>query len=116
VKWTTALPLPTGVDAVGTAGLFGALAGAASILEPYWTGLAEALATVAAVGWVARARSEDVGRGRTWLPPAVAGAAVVLALFAPPPWTAVRGVGFGAAAAVLAWGVRRGVRFGEAGA
>ncbi|MCI4362239.1 MAG: hypothetical protein L3J77_03510 [Thermoplasmata archaeon] len=116
MKWTTALHLPTGVDAVGTAGLFGALAGAASVVEPYWTGLAEALAAVAAVGWVARARTEDVGRERRWLPPAVAGAALAFALLAPPPWTAVRGVGFGAAAAVLAWGTRRGARFGEAGA
>jgi hypothetical protein len=116
VKWTTAIHLPTGVDAVGTAGLFGALAGAASVVEPYWTGLAEALATVAAVGWVARARAEELGRPRRWLPPAIAGAAVTFALLAPPSWISVRGVGFGAAAAVLAWGARRGVRFGEVGA
>ncbi|MCI4321562.1 MAG: hypothetical protein L3K05_04565 [Thermoplasmata archaeon] len=116
MKWIAAMHLPTGIDAVATAGLFGAVAGAASVVEPYWTGLSEALATVAAVGWVARARTEAGVRRRTWVPPAIAGVAVAFALVAPSPWNVGRGLGFGGAAAVLAWGARRGVRFGEDGA
>jgi hypothetical protein len=96
MKWASALRAPTGVDAVRAAGLFGAIAGAASTFEPYWTGLAEALATVAAVGWVVRARSEPFLGRWGWAP-----------------WTVARGVGFGVAAAVLAWGARHPVRFGE---
>jgi hypothetical protein len=97
------LRAPTGVDPLRAAGGFGAVAGAASLVAPYFLGLAEALAAIAAVAWAVRLPRDPrrVPR-RTW---AVAGAVVAaggFAVLAVPPWSALRGAFLGVAAAALA--------------
>lgn len=102
MRWTELLASPTGVEPVRAAGLFGALAGGISLVEPYWTGLAEALAAVAALGWAVR-RPRDLPGRRGWVLGAVAVTAALVGLFAPAPWSMGRGVLFGGCAAMFAW-------------
>jgi hypothetical protein len=113
MTWRSWFFAPLGVDPVRAAGLFGLVAGMGSLIAPYWTGLAEALGAIAAVGWAVRCRDDPRPPWVRWAPPAAAFAAVVGVVLAGSAAAALRGAAFGAAAALLAWTARRPERFGE---
>jgi hypothetical protein len=113
VKVTDWLRAPTGIDPVRAAGAFGALAGAGSLVAPYWTGLAEALCAVAALGWAMRVGDDRRSAPVRWGPAAVLAAAGLFAVLAAPPWSALRGLVLGVSAAVVAASVPRAAAFGE---
>ncbi|MCI4325087.1 MAG: hypothetical protein L3K00_04285 [Thermoplasmata archaeon] len=102
-----ALRSPLGVDPLTVAGAFGALAGLASLGVPYFEGLAEALAALAAVAWMAR-HGRVSGHRSPGLWPTVGFTATAwsFALLTPAPFSVVRGAVLGASAAVLAWQAR----------
>jgi hypothetical protein len=108
------LRAPTGVDSLRAAGAFGAVAGIASLLQPYFVGLAEALAAIAFVAWLTR-----TGRGagrtavRNWAVAGSVGVAGAFAIVAVPPWSELRGAVVGLSAAALAATTARGPAFGE---
>jgi hypothetical protein len=102
MKLPMVLRSPAGVDPLRVAGVFGALAGVGSLVEPYLLGLTEALAAIGLVAWLARAGGGS--RGRPWglaLAVGVAGAELV-SFFAGPPASSVRGVFLGLGTAALA--------------
>jgi hypothetical protein len=113
VKLAAVLRAPTGVDPLRAAGAFGAVAGLASLLEPYFVGLTEALAAIAFVAWLTR-----LGRGpgrsevRNWTVAGSLGVAGAFALLAAPPWSELRGAVLGISAAALALTTRRRPEFG----
>ena len=96
------LEVPVGIDAPRVAGWFGALAGVGSLIEPYWTGLAEVLLAVVGLAAVVRmsAGRRELRPGGTSLVTVVASAAAALAL--PPSWALGRGALLGAGAALSA--------------
>jgi hypothetical protein len=107
MKGLDTLRTPLGVDALSVAGAFGAISGVASLGVPYFDGLAEALAALAAVAWVARVGNSTERRLSTTGPVAAATAgAWSFALLAPMPFAALRGALLGACAAGLAWQAR----------
>ena len=103
----TLLRAPLGVDPLTIAGAFGAIAGAASLGVPYFSGLAEALAALAIVAWGVRLGARTGGLP-TWTVPVAAGvaAAWAFAVLAGPPLSAGRGAVLGASAVALAWHAR----------
>jgi hypothetical protein len=104
MKTIEALRSPLGVDPLSVAGAFGAIAGAASLGVPYFDGLSEALAALAAVAWVARVERSTERRLSIVGPVATATAtAWSFALLAPLPFSLLRGAALGASAVGLAW-------------
>jgi|HubBroStandDraft_2_1064218.scaffolds.fasta_scaffold71861_3 hypothetical protein len=114
MKLADLLRAPTGIDPLRASGGFAALAGAASLVEPYFVGLTGALAAVAVVAWASRLPR---GSGRfvapNWAVAASVGVAGAFALLAGPPWDVVRGVLLGTTAATLAGTTRAAPPFAE---
>lgn len=111
----------TGVDAVGTAGGLGAIAGVASVGWPFFDGMTAALVALAAVGWVARMlpgiradrRAPPSERRVVLLVLAALAVGWAYFLLASGAWVLGRGIVLGASGACIGWVGRQRPAFGE---
>ena len=100
---------PNGPEPVRSAGLFGALAGALSVVDPYFDGLTVALAALLLLGWLLRrpSRKPIAGEG---IPGWLAGTALAIGWFvylaSPPELAVFRGLALGLAGLPLVVGLR----------
>jgi hypothetical protein len=110
-----------GVDPVATSGGIGAIAGAVSLVWPFFDGMAAALVALAVVGWLTRLLPE-VRRGPSAPGPSRRVVSLVLVavavgwayfLLAPGMWSAGRGIALGVAGGCVALVGRRTPPFGE---
>jgi len=114
MKFADLLRAPTGIDPLRASGGFAALAGAASLVEPYFVGLTGALAAISLVAWASRIAPRGGRRAApNWAVAGSVGVAGAFALLAGPPWDLLRGALLGATAFALAWTSRTVPPFGE---
>lgn len=112
---TAAARRPDGPDAVRVASLFGAVAGVLSLVDPYFNGLAVALAGLLLLAALRRRRGQASPPRLPWethLPAVVVGIGWIFFLAGPAGLAPLRGLVLGLAGLPLGWPKRPAARAG----